>query len=264
MISEVDQALEALVRREALNGSRVEVLFDAPTRDWVARRNAPTLDIYLYDIREDMARRQVVAEPVRDPATGLATAHRMPPRRFRLSYLVTAWTQRPEDEHRLLSACLAAFVRSEIIPADLLSGSLAESPLPVILQVAGPVGQDRSIADVWSALGGELKPSLDLVAIAPLDALRSWPAAKPVLEPISLQVSAGGGGERTPARPPRQAAARGARGPLGPGEPAAQDETVRAVGRRAAEGRRAGAKDGKGDAAASGGRVMHIRGISRP
>ncbi|HEY5629686.1 MAG TPA: Pvc16 family protein, partial [Candidatus Limnocylindrales bacterium] len=78
MISDVDQALEALVRREALNGSRVDVLFDAPTRDWVARRNSPTLDIYLYDIREDTARRQIVPELVRDQATRVAGARRMP------------------------------------------------------------------------------------------------------------------------------------------------------------------------------------------
>ncbi len=271
MISEVDQALEALVRREALNGSRVDVLFDAPTRDWVARRNAPTLDIYLYDIREDMSRRQVVAEAVRDPVTGIAGAHRVPPRRYKLSYLVTAWTQRPEDEHRLLSACLAAFVRNETVPAELLVGSLASSAYPVILQVAGPMGQDRSIADVWSAMGGELKPSLDLVAIAPLDAAYTWPAAKPVLEPVSLGLASGGAEERVSGRgPARRAGARGPRGPLGPSEPAIQEETVRAIGRRAiaagGSGKPGSPKKGEpGEApAATGGRVMHIRGISRP
>ncbi len=261
MISEVDQALEALVRREALNGSRVEVLFDAPTRDWVARRNAPTLDIYLYDIREDMARRQVVAEPVRDPVTGIASAHRVPPRRYKLSYLVTAWTQRAEDEHRLLSACLAAFVRNEIIPPDLLGGSLADSAIPVVLQVAGPMGQDRSIADVWSALGGELKPSLDLVAIAPLDSAYAWPAAKPVLEPLSLGLASGAAAERVAGR---SSGPRAPRGPLGPAEPATQEETVRAVGRKAAAEQRSGKAGDAEDAGPTGGRVMHIRGISRP
>jgi hypothetical protein len=262
MISEVDQALEALVRREALNGSRVDVLFDAPTRDWVARRNSPTLDIYLYDIREDMSRRQVVAEPVRDAATGIAGAFRVPPRRYKLSYLLTAWTQRPEDEHRLLSACLAAFVRNETIPLDLLSGSLASSAYPVILQVAGPMGQDRSIADVWSAMGGELKPSLDLIAIAPLDAAYTWPAAKPVLEPLSLGMASGDAEERVAGRPARRAVARG---PLRPSEPATQDETVRAVGKRGAQPAGSGKKGEPVEApAASGGRVMRFRGISRP
>ena len=58
-------------------------------------------------------------------------ARHLPPRYFKLSYLVTAWTQRPEDEHRLLSALLSCFLRHDAIPADLLAGPLAELGLPV-------------------------------------------------------------------------------------------------------------------------------------
>src|SRR6476469_3835913 len=104
MIQDVDEALRTLIGREALNGSGVEIAFDAPTKDWVSRRNAPMVDMYLYDIREDTSRR--------------VTGHRLPPRRYRLSYLVTAWTNRPEDEHRLLSSMLACFVSHEYMPAD--------------------------------------------------------------------------------------------------------------------------------------------------
>jgi hypothetical protein len=182
MIAEVDAALEALVRRDAVNGARVDVLFDAPNKEWVARRNAPTIDLYLYDIREDLPRRQLAMEPVRNDASGHVTERRLPARRFRLSYLVTAWTQRPEDEHRILSACLATLARNEFIPFDLVEGSLAISPYPVLLTVCLPPPQDRSIADVWSALGGELKPSLDLVATAPLDLAYSHPVGPPILE----------------------------------------------------------------------------------
>ena len=57
MIADIDDALRTLVRREAVNGTDVELLFDAPTRDWAARRNVPALDFYLYDIREDLERR---------------------------------------------------------------------------------------------------------------------------------------------------------------------------------------------------------------
>ena len=278
MIQEVDQALEALVRREALNGSRVEVLFDAPTKEWVARRNAPTLDIYLYDIREDTSRRQIVPELMRDQATRIAGERRMPPRRFRLSYLVTAWTQRPEDEHRLLSACLAAFVRSESIPEDLLEGSLADSPYPVILSVGMPVGPDRSIADVWSAMGGEMKPSLDLVATAPLDASWTWSVAAPVMEGPTLGL--GGPGHEAEQRGLRGGGARAGRGPLGPGDEALQAEWIRggAVGVHAVEatkGRKVkGSKAAEGEGAAEGdtpelaglggGRIVRVRGVSRP
>ena len=37
------------------------------------------------------------------------------------------------------------------------------------MTVALPPPEDRSFADVWSALGGELKPSLDVVVSAPVD-----------------------------------------------------------------------------------------------
>ena len=93
MIYEVDEALRALVRRDALPGSDVEVVFDAPTKDWASRRNTPTVDIYLYDIREDLRRRERGMINDYDSA-GRVVDRRLPPRYFKLSYLVTAWTQR--------------------------------------------------------------------------------------------------------------------------------------------------------------------------
>jgi hypothetical protein len=187
MIHDVDESLRALVRRDALNGSGVDVAFDAPTRDWVARRNAPVVNLYLYDIREDLGRRDTAWVEVRDEA-GRVTGRRLPPRRYRLSYLVTAWTNRPEDEHRLLSALLAGFVRHEYFPPELLQGALEGEETPVLITVALPPEDERKIADTWSALGGELKPSLDLVVTAPMNIARSIEAGPPVLEEPRLAV----------------------------------------------------------------------------
>jgi len=223
LIAEVDAALEALVRRDAVNGARVDVVFDAPNKEWVARRNAPTIDLYLYDIREDLPRRQLAMEPVRNASSGHVTERRLPARRFRLSYLVTAWTQRPEDEHRLLAACLATLARNEFIPFDLVDGSLAISPYPVLLTVCLPPPQDRSIADVWSALGGELKPSLDLVATAPLDLAWTQPVGAPILEEPLLGLGGPGIAPETIHRGgPERVAAR--RRSMGPGDAAEQAE----------------------------------------
>jgi hypothetical protein len=190
MIHDVDESLRALVRGQALNGSGVELAFDAPTRDWVARRNAPVVDMYLYDIREDTSRRQTAWEEVRDD-DGRVTGRRLPPRRYRLSYLVTAWTARPEDEHRLLSALLACFVRHEFLPGEYLSGSLQGEEIPILLTVALPPAEDRSIADTWSAMGGELKPSLDVVVTAPMNIDRALAAGPPVLEEPRLALVSG-------------------------------------------------------------------------
>lgn len=189
MIHEVDELLEKLVKKDALNGSSVELVFDAPTKDWVARRNGPAVDLYLYDIREDLQRRVPVWEDQRGP-DGMVNARAMPPKRFKLSYLVTAWTQRPEDEHRLLSALLSAFIKNPMIKPELLEGSLGEPGLPVYIDVGQPPSQDRSLADVWSALGGELKPSLDVVVTAPIMVGRATPYGPPVRTAPTIGIAA--------------------------------------------------------------------------
>lgn len=186
MIHDVDAALGKLLRTEAVAGS-ADVVFDAPTKEWAARRNTPTIDVFLYDIREDTSRRDVMVRPVYDD-DGRVVERRPPPRRFKLSYLLTAWTRRPEDEHRLLSQLLASLLCHDRIPEEYLGGALTDSGLPVLLQLALPAGQDRSLTDIWSALGGELKPSLDLVAVAPIDPGRRFPVGPPVQEPAHLHV----------------------------------------------------------------------------
>ena len=185
MIHEVDEALRRLVRGEALAGSDVDVVLDAPTKDWAARRNAPTVNLYLYDIREDLRRRERGLINEYD-ADGAVTSRHMPPRHVKLSYLLTAWTQRPEDEHRLLSSLLFCLLGYESLPAGLLEGPLAALALPVPMTVALPPPEDRAFADVWSALGGELKPSLDVVVSAPVDAGKRYPAGPPVREGMQV------------------------------------------------------------------------------
>jgi len=275
MIQDVDESLRALVKRDALNGSKADVAFDAPTKDWSSRRNTPTVDLYLYDIREDLEQREVMWEDIRGDARDprLVTERRPPPRRFKLSYLVTAWTQRPEDEHRLLSALLGCFLRHPTMPADALSGALVQARQPIMLNIALPPPQDRSISDVWSALGGELKPSLDLVVNAPFEIKVGIPAGPPVLEEPKFSF-AGQDGETDAAV---GSGARAARGRCG----AAAAEDAKPVGAPGTGGPKASGRLKPGEPAnkpgvapdqdelvRSGkekqpGRILRIRGINR-
>ncbi|GAA5614559.1 DUF4255 domain-containing protein [Streptomyces platensis] len=181
MMHEVDEAIRRVLRGGVLPDGTGDVAFEAPTRDWAARRNAPTLNAYLYDIREDVARRERGAIAERD-ARGVVVRRRQPPRWFRLSYLVTAWTTRPEDEHRLLSAALGCLLSHEILPAAALPDALRGLEVSIPLTVAVPPPESRSIADIWSALGGELKPSLDVVVTVPVPVSPSYEVAPPVTE----------------------------------------------------------------------------------
>jgi hypothetical protein len=229
MIDDLDESLRKVILEYGLNGSGVELAFDAPTKEWAARRNVPTVDLYLYDIREDLDRRDVVYRRTLDE-NGRVVDRRPPPRRFALSYLVTAWTKRPEDEHRLLARVLGCFLRLESLPDDMLEGALKQQGLPVPLKIALPPAEDRSISDLWTALGGELKPSLDLVLVVPFDLARVETAGPPVLEEPRVRIGPAGGGE--PAQPRgRGRRARGAAAAPAPESapaPSALDETVEA------------------------------------
>lgn len=178
---EVDEAMRRVLRGGVLPDGSGDIAFEAPTRDWAARRNAPTLNAYLYDIREEVARRERGAISERD-ASGVVVRRHQPPRWFRLSYLVTAWTTRPEDEHRLLSAALGCLLSHEMLPVAALPDALRALKASIPLTVAVPPPESRSIADIWSALGGELKPSLDVVLTVPFPVSPSYAVAPPVTE----------------------------------------------------------------------------------
>jgi Pvc16 N-terminal domain len=188
MIPDVDESLRTVVRRDVLDGANVEISFEAPTRDWAARRNSPTLSLYLYEIREDLQRREVQIEERRGPE-GVVIERRLSPRKFKLSYLITAWTQRPEDEHRLLSAVLSCFIAFDALPLEVLQGELAQQPEPIRVTIGLPRPPDRPVSDVWTALGGELKASLDLIVTAPLDTGRRRHVGPPVQEEPRISFS---------------------------------------------------------------------------
>lgn len=205
MIHEIDDALRRLVRDEALPGSGVDIVLEAPTKEWAARRNAPTVNIYLYDIREDLRRRSRGLINEYDER-GQVVRRVAPPRYVKLSYLVTAWTQRPEDEHRLLSSLLLCFLRFDALAPPVLTGSVAAIGMPVPMTVALPPPEDRAFADVWTALGGELKPSLDVVVSAPVDSGRAVQVGPPTRDGLVAEVADldhAGTGDRVGHRPAR-------------------------------------------------------------
>jgi len=71
-----------------------------------------------------------------------------------------------------------------VVPAELLP----EAPSPVGLSIGLPPEDDRSFADVWSALGGELRPSIDVVLSLPIDAGRLVTAGPEIVEPLRVEI----------------------------------------------------------------------------
>lgn len=191
MIPDVDASLSALVQRDVLDGADVDVSFEPPTAEWAGKRQRPALNLFLYDIHEDLERRQTQPVAVRDD-DGRVVGRAPPPRFFDLSYLVTAWTQRAEDEHRLLSLVMAAFLAADVLPGEVLQGYLADYAGHVHAQLAVPSEKEHSPTDIWLALGADLRPSLELQVSAPFDLGRVRAAGPPVTAGLRVRLAADG------------------------------------------------------------------------
>ena len=189
MIDLVDSLVRGVIEDGVVNGSGAEVSFDPPTKDWSARRSTPTVNVYLYDIREEQNRRAAGVVESRDDA-GQVTRRRVPIRYFRLSYLLTAWTQRPEDEHRLLSALLAQFMRMPYFAPEAAGEPFASTGLPIMVSVGIPPNDERQVPEIWASLGRELKPSIDLRVVMPFDPQIDLPFGPPVTEQPTFAIAA--------------------------------------------------------------------------
>ncbi len=164
MLADLDAALRRLLETEladhGFDGARVS--FEAPTNEWAAGLTAPTVDLFLYDLRE--AADVSVGGWSEHRANGAARLER-PALRLECSYAVTAWTREAEDEHRLLSQTLAVLLAHTRLPDALLGERLAETSAaqgPIMTRIGQPRGDHKS--EFWTAVGGRYRVSLDYVA----------------------------------------------------------------------------------------------------
>jgi len=182
VIGEVDRALEELIRRRVVQRSKTQISLAAPG----AEPTAATVHLQLYDIREDPGTRRQGTVNEYD-ADGTLTARHGPPRYVRLSYLVTVSAPELEEEHRLLDATLRALLAQDTIPADRLTGSLAELGLPVPMAAAVPPPDDRDLATALVASGVGLRPFVNVVISAPIMPEPPAPVSPPVTKPLALR-----------------------------------------------------------------------------
>lgn len=187
MLHLLDESLEAFLRATVpLSARDVDVVFDAPDGDWAAGVSRPTVNLYLWDVRPNLAERDYGEHIVE--LDGGRRFRRDPLPRVDCRYLVTAWTSEVRDEHSLLGDVLAALLLHPTIDAEYLQGGFAVvRPLPAVRLRTGD-GSENS--DFWSALGGQLKPGLDLVVTATVDAAALAPVAPPVDE-LAVQARVG-------------------------------------------------------------------------
>ena len=159
MISDVDEALRNLIL-DSLTVSRqnVDIKYDLPSRDWASRLNRPTINLFLFDIRENLRLRG--AEQYRQiPRDDGKVEVRRNPVRIDLRYLLTAWTKDPEDEHLLLSDTLLTLLRNPTIPEKYASDQMNRQQFPVVLDAAvyqPEHGPTEKATEIWGVIGNDI------------------------------------------------------------------------------------------------------------
>ena len=170
MIADVDASLRSLLRATALHGSNVDVVFElADASSGATHVAGSVVDAYLWEIREDVTRRQNDWEDIRNDE-GRVVGRRPPLHRYRLRYLAhRVGRERPLTSTGCSRQLLAALADEQAIPAEHISGDLVEEGLAGVPygRAARPTETNQP-TDLWGALGIAPRPALDLVVTAPL------------------------------------------------------------------------------------------------
>ena len=158
-----------------------DVSFAAPDKDFTPAQ--PTLDLFLHEVQENRALRDVTPILQQVPADGWQSQR--PPLRVDCTYLVTAWSPktgalRAAEEHRLLGRALLWLGRFPVLPDQYAQGTLKTPPQPYPL--ATTVAQTRegqSMGEFWTALGIAPRPAFSLtvtIALQPYPEIQTFPA----------------------------------------------------------------------------------------
>jgi hypothetical protein len=157
---DLDEALVALLTREFehVGITSVAMTFEGPDRDRTAMWPSPTVNLFLYDIRE--------SEVARDRSWHQHSAEsgsvmRRGALRLDCSYAITAWTKSVVDEHRLLSQVLSILLAYPALPPEVLAGDLLVGDPPMALPTQVAHGRSEGRADFWTAIGSAYKLSLE-------------------------------------------------------------------------------------------------------
>ena len=174
MLHDLDRTLEKLIyERGKLKKSEIDIAFEQPTGEWSAGLGRPTINCWCFDLRENVKLRNMEMNVQRN---GRQARVSLPPMRIDVAYLVTAWANRPEDEHRLLWRALGALAGIPILRPENCEGALREQPYDMPLKVAQTPEGISGMSDLWSVLDNQMRTGFIASATMALDTERGFDA----------------------------------------------------------------------------------------
>jgi hypothetical protein len=176
MIELIDDVLQNILNEDGVpNPLKTSAKsFDPPSTQF-SPADQPTINLFLYDIRENLELRSNELLIARND--GLATL-RWPPLRVACSYLITAWSKAQTEkgyieEHKLLGQALKQLSRYpeipyKFLPSDLRAAesvrypTLTESEKISIPMTISHIDTLKTSGEFWTTMGRPLRPSISV------------------------------------------------------------------------------------------------------
>ncbi len=172
MLHDLDRTIEKLLRdRGGLKESEIDISFEQPTSEWSGTISRPTINCWAFDLRENTKLRSMDMQVNRDVKKKMANL-RMVPMRVDVTYLITAWARKAEDEHQLLWRALGTLAHFMALAPETCEGALKEQPYELPLLVAQITEAAHNMTDLWSVLDNEMKMGFTLATTLALDLQR--------------------------------------------------------------------------------------------
>lgn len=175
MLHDLNETLKQLViERGKLNKDEIEISFDRPTSEWSATLGPPTINFFGYDLRENLKLRSFSFDAEFDRQQRRAermdsVGIRRVPMRFDISYLVTTWARKSEDEYRLLSRALGALAPLTSLKPENCVGDLRAQPIDLPVLVAQVSETSGNLTDLWSVLDNDMRLGFTITVTFALD-----------------------------------------------------------------------------------------------
>ena len=169
MFDALDESIKnLLIDQIPVKKNEISIVFDQPTDDWAARVSKPTLNVYLYEIRENRQLRGAEQFKEIRLTDGNVEVHANPSR-VDLFYLITAWSKKEQDQHHLLGLAMMALLRSPFMPKKVYADGLNGHSVPIRLSMSHSAEDTKNWSDFWSTMNNKVRPGLMLKATLLLD-----------------------------------------------------------------------------------------------
>lgn len=171
LLASLNSSLKTLITKELDNTPlcTVDIKFAPPNKDFQSQVTKPTVNIFLYDIRENLELRTHQSIVVKDNTRTDLAPLQICPKHVSFSYILTAWTksENNSDIDVILSLLLEKLLYFSELPEKYLDDSINTlKPLPKI-QILHPTFL-QGIGEFWQALEGQPKPLIHCTITAPI------------------------------------------------------------------------------------------------